>query len=72
MDAVAGVMAIALSALAVTVITLVAEMVPEVAVMVDVPAATPVTRPAALTVAAAVLLLDQVTVVEQLELVLLA
>jgi hypothetical protein len=72
MDAVAGEMLIALSVLAVTVITLVAEMEPEAAVMVEVPAEMPVTRPAELTVATAALLLDQVTVVEQLELVLLA
>lgn len=61
-----------LSAFAVTVITLVAEVVPEAAVMVEVPAETPVTMPAELTVATAVLLLDQVTVVVQFELVLLA
>ena len=71
-DAVVGEMTMVLSALAVTVITLVAEMVPERAVMVEVPAVTPVTRPAELTVATAVLLLDQVTVDVQLELVLLA
>jgi hypothetical protein len=71
-DAVAGEMTIELSALVVTVITLVAEVEPERAVIVEVPAVTPVTRPAALTVATVVVLLDQVTVDVQLELVLLA
>jgi len=45
---------------------------PETAVIVEVPAATPVARPLLETVAAAVLLLDQVTVEEQLAVVLLA
>ncbi len=40
--------------------------------MVDVPAATPMARPVLETVAAAVLLLDQVTVEEQLAVVLFA
>jgi hypothetical protein len=49
----------------------VADLPPEVAVMVEVPAATPVARPDPLIVAAAVLLLDQVTDEVQFELVLL-
>ena len=47
------------------------ETEPEVALMVAVPTATPVARPFEAMVAAAVLLLDQVTVEVQLELVLL-
>ena len=53
----------------VTVNTLVPMTPPEPAVMVAVPAATPVANPAGVMVAAAVLLLDQVTVVVQVELV---
>ncbi len=56
----------------VTVTTLVADTEPEAAVMVEDPAATPVARPWLETVAAAVLLLDHVTVEEQLDVVLLA
>ena len=70
--AVAGETVMPVSVALVTVRTLVADMVPEVAVMVEVPAATPVARPVLDTVAIAVLLLDHVTVEEQLELVLLA
>jgi hypothetical protein len=55
-----------------TVRAAVADRLPEVAVMVDDPAATPVARPARLMVAAAVLLLVQVTEEEQFELVLFA
>jgi hypothetical protein len=54
----------------VTVSAAVPEMLPDVALIVDVPAATPVARPAAEMVAAAVLLLDQVTVDVQLAVVL--
>jgi hypothetical protein len=70
-DAVAGVTAMLVSVGAVTVSAPVAERLPEVALIVEVPAATPVAMPALLTVAAAVLLLDQVTVDVQFELVLL-
>ncbi len=69
-DAVAGVTAMLLKVGAVTLRAPVAERLPEVALMVVVPAATPVAIPALLTVAAAVLLLDQVTVELQLEVVL--
>jgi hypothetical protein len=55
-----------------TVRLLVADLPPEVAVMVEEPAATPVARPEALMVAAAVLLLDHVTVALQFEDVLFA
>jgi hypothetical protein len=71
MDAVAGVTAMLVKDAAVTVRTLDPETLPEVALMVEVPAATPAAAPAAEIVAAAVLLLDQVTVEVQLELVLL-
>lgn len=71
MDAVAGVTAMLDSVGAVTVSEPVAERLPEVALMVEAPTATPVAMPALLTVAAAVLLLDQVTVEVQFELVLL-
>jgi hypothetical protein len=54
----------------VTVSAAVPEILPDVAVMVDEPAATPVARPALEIVAAAVLLLDQVTVEVQFEVVL--
>ena len=70
-DAVAGVTAMLVNEAAVTVRAPDPETAPEVALMVEVPAATPVATPAPETVAAAVLLLDQVTVEEQLELVLL-
>ena len=70
-EAVVGEIAIALRALLVTVKALVAERLPEVAVMVEVPAATPVAIPALVIVAVAVLLLDHVTVEVQLALVLL-
>ena len=53
-----------------TVRAAVAVRLPEVAVMVDDPAATPVAKPALLMVAAAVLLLVQATDEEQFELVL--
>jgi hypothetical protein len=54
-----------------TVRTLLPWMVPETALIVAVPAATPLAWPAALAVAAAGLVLDQATVAVQLELVLL-
>jgi len=54
----------------VTVRTALAVMLPEVALMVAFPGATALAIPALLMVAAAVLLLDQVTVAVQLELVL--
>jgi hypothetical protein len=69
MEAVAGDREIPVNVAAVTVKVLVALVLPEVAVMVDVPAATPVARPVVLTVAAAALLLDQVTVALQFEVV---
>ncbi len=69
-DAVPGVTAMLLSVGAVTFRAPVAERLPEVAWMVVAPAATPVAMPALLTVAAAVLLLDQVTVEVQLDVVL--
>jgi len=69
-DAVAGVTAMLLNVGAVTVSAPVADRLPEAALMVVVPAATPVAMPALLTVAAAVLLLDQVTVEVQLDVVL--
>jgi hypothetical protein len=55
---------------AVTVRAAVPEVLPEVAVIVDAPAATPVASPAPEIVAAAVLLLDHVTDDEQLPVVL--
>ena len=72
MEAVAGVteMEVSVGVALVTVSAAVPEMLPDVAVMVDVPAATPVARPALEIVAAAVLLLDQVTVDVQLAVVL--
>ena len=72
MEAVAGEREMAVNVAPVTVRTLVALVLPEVAVIVDEPAATPVASPAELMVAAAVLLLVQVTVEEQFELVLFA
>ena len=71
MEAVAGVREMPVIVALVTVRTLVALVLPEVAVMVDEPAATPVASPVELMVAAAVLLLVQVTDEEQFELVLL-
>jgi len=71
MDAVAGVTAMLVKDAAVTVRTPDPETLPEFALMVEVPAATPVATPAPETVAAAVLLLDHVTVEEQFEVVLL-
>jgi hypothetical protein len=68
-DAVEGVSVMLLREGLVTVSTLVPVMPPEPAVMVVVPAPTPVATPAEVMVAAAVLLLDQVTVVVQVELV---
>jgi hypothetical protein len=72
MDAVAGERVMPVKVAPVTVRALVDLVLPEVAVMVDDPAATPVARPALLMVAAAVLLLVQVTDEEQFELVLFA
>jgi hypothetical protein len=71
-EAVAGVTAIedSVGVALVTVSAAVPEILPDVAVMVDEPAATPVARPALEIVAAAVLLLDQVTVEVQFEVVL--
>lgn len=69
---VAGETAMLVRVALVTVSTLVADMLPETAVMVDDPAATPVASPVLETVAAAVLLLDQVTVEVQFAVVLLA
>jgi hypothetical protein len=71
MDAVAGVTAMLVKDAAVTVRTPDPEAAPEVALMVEVPAATPVATPAFEMVAAAGLLLDQITVEEQLDVVLL-
>ncbi len=70
MDAVAGVSVMPVMVGAVTVSAAVPETLPEVALIVDEPAATPVARPALETVAVAVLLLDQVTVEVQFEVVL--
>jgi hypothetical protein len=70
--AVAGATVMLVKVALVTVRALVAVTPPEAAVMVEDPAATPVASPLFDTVAAAVLLLDHVTVDEQLELVLLA
>jgi hypothetical protein len=72
MVAVAGDREIPVNVAAVTVRVLVALVLPEVAVMVDEPAATPVASPVALMVAAALLLLDQVTVALQFDVVLFA
>ena len=71
MVAVAGVTAMLLSVAAETLTVLVADCPPEVAVITVVPAATPETTPAPLTVAVAGVLLDQEMVDEQLEFVLL-
>jgi hypothetical protein len=70
MEAVDGVTVMLVMVAAVTVRAAVPEVLPEVAVIVDVPAATPVARPAPEIVAAAVLLLDHVTDDEQLPVVL--
>ena len=72
-EAVAGVTAIedSVGVALVTVRAAVPEMLPEVALMVDEPAATPIARPATEMVAAAGLLLDQVTDEVQFEVVLL-
>ncbi len=71
-DAVAGVtaMEVSVGAGALTVRVALPEMLPDVAVMVDVPAAMAVANPATEMVAAPVVLLDQVTVEVQLEVVL--
>jgi len=61
---------IPVSVAAVTVREAVPETLPEVALIVVVPAATPVASPPLAIVAAAVLLLDHVTVVVQAEVVL--
>lgn len=71
MEAVAGEIEMLATVGAVTVTVLVADCPPEVAVMMVVPAATPVTTPAPLTDAVAGPLLDQVTVEAQVEFVLL-
>ena len=70
MDAVAGVTEMPVMVGLVTVSAAVPETLPEVALMVDEPAATPVASPALDMVAAAVLLLDQVTVDVHVEVVL--
>ena len=70
-EAVAGDKEMPVRAGLVTVSVPVPETEPDVALMVDVPTATPVARPFDAMVAAAVLLLDQVTVDEQLDVVLL-
>jgi len=70
MDAVAGVTVMPVMVGAVTVSAAVPETLPEVALIVDEPPATPVARPALEMVAAAVLLLDQVTVEVQFDVVL--
>jgi len=71
MEAVAGDKEMLVSAGLVTVSVPVPETEPEAALMVDVPTATPDARPLEAMVAAAVLLLDQVTADEQLDVVLL-
>ena len=70
-EAVAGDKEMPVNAGLVTVSVPVPETEPEVALMVAVPTATPVARPLEAMVAAAVLLLDQVTVEEQFDDVLL-
>ena len=69
-DAVAGVTVMPVMVGAVTVSAAVPETLPEVALMVDEPAATPVAMPALEMVAVAVLLLDQAAVEVQFEVVL--
>ena len=71
MDAVAGETAMLVTVGPVTVSVADPEVLPDVAVMFALPAATPVARPALLMVAAAGLLLDHATVDEQLDVVLL-
>lgn len=70
-EAVAGDKEMLVRAGLVTLSVPVPETEPEVALMVAVPTATPVARPFEAMVAAAVLLLDQVTAEEQLDVVLL-
>ena len=70
-EAVAGVTVTPVSTTRVTLRIALPETLPEEALMVDVPAATPVARPPLEMVAVAVLLLDQVTVVVQLDVELL-
>jgi len=71
-EAAAGVTAIPVRVMALlTVRVALPDTLPEVALMVVVPAATPVARPPLEMVAVAVLLLDQVTVVVQLDVELL-
>jgi hypothetical protein len=70
MEAVAGDKAMLVRVGLATVSAPVPETEPEVALMVAVPTATPVARPFEAMVAAAALLLDQVTVEEQFEVVL--
>jgi len=70
MEAVAGLTLTPVRVGLVTVRTLLPEMLPEVALMVALPAATALARPALPIFATAVLLLDQVTVAVQLEVVL--
>ena len=67
-EAVAGLTAIAVSTALVTVSAAVPEILPEAALMVVVPAPIPLARPVPEIVAAAGLLLDQVTVAVQSEL----
>jgi hypothetical protein len=69
-EAVDGVTVMPVMVAAVTVRAAVPEALPEEAVIVDEPAATPVARPALEMVAAAVLLLDHATDDEQLPVVL--
>jgi hypothetical protein len=71
MEAVAGVTEMAVSVALVTVRTALPVTLPELALMVAVPAATALARPAALMVATPVALLVQVTVAVQSALVLL-
>ena len=68
-EALPGMTAIPVRAGLITVRTLVVDVLPEVAVMVAEPTATPVARPALLMVATDALLLDHVTVDVQGELV---
>lgn len=70
MDAVGGATVMPVMVGLVTASAAVPQTLPEVALIVDEPAATPVARPALEIVAVAVLLLDQVTVEVQVEVVL--
>jgi hypothetical protein len=70
MDAVDGVTVMPVMVGAVTVSAAVPETLPELAVIVDEPAATPVARPALEMLAVAPLLLDHVTVEVQFDVVL--